>query len=96
MIGMKIPAPTYKNHRFPIEVIGRAVWLYYRFNVSLREVEEMMFERGIVVSYEAIRRWCRTHGDDYARRLRRKSASPSDIWHLDELVVRLNGRKCWL
>jgi putative transposase len=87
---------TYKNHRFPIDIVARAVWLYFRFNLSLREVEEMMLERGVVVSYETIRRWCRTHGAEYARRLRRKSPSPNDIWHLDEVVVRLNGRKCWL
>lgn len=55
-----------------------------------------MLGRGVVVSYETIRRWCRTHGSDYARRLRRKPPSPGDIWHLDELVVRINRRKCWL
>lgn len=93
---MNNTSPTYKNHRFPIEIVARAVWLYFRFNVSLREVEEMMLDRGVVVSYETIRRWCRAHGADYARRLRRKSPSSSDIWHLDELVVRINGRKCWL
>ncbi|MEP9374764.1 IS6 family transposase [Mesorhizobium sp. KR1-2] len=93
---MSSPTPTYKNHRFPVEIVARAVWLYFRFNVSLREVEEMMLERGVAVSYETIRRWCRTHGADYARRLRRKPPSPSDTWHLDERVVRINGRKCWL
>lgn len=93
---MSSTAPIYKNHRFPIDIVARAVWLYFRFNVSLREVEEMMLERGVVVSYETIRRWCRTHGADYARRLRRKSPSASDIWHLDELVIRVNGKKCWL
>jgi putative transposase len=93
---MNRTAPTYKNHRFPIDIVARAVWLYFRFNVSLREVEEMMLERGVAVSHETIRRWCRTHGADYARRLRRKSPSASDIWHLDELVVRVNGKKCWL
>jgi len=92
MCGMNSTAPTYKNHRFPIDIVARAVWLYFRFNVSLREVEEMMLERGIVVSYETIRQWCRTHGADYAHRLRRKSPSANDIWHLDELVVRVNGR----
>jgi putative transposase len=56
----------------------------------------MLLERGIVVSYETIRRWCRQHGPDYARRLRRKAPSKEDVWHLDELVVRVNGQKCWL
>ncbi len=93
---MNSTAPIYKNHRFPIDIVARAVWLYFRFNVSLREVEEMMLERGVAVSYETTRRWCRTHRADYARRLRCKSPSPSDIWHLDELVVRVNGEKCWL
>lgn len=80
----------------PIEVVARAVWLYLRFNLSLRDVEEMLLERGIAVSYETIRRWCKKHGPDYARRLRRKASAKDDVWHLDELVVRINGRKCWL
>ncbi|NGO55438.1 IS6 family transposase [Allomesorhizobium camelthorni] len=89
-------APTYKNHRYPIEIVARAVWLYFRFSLSLRDVEEMLLERGIVVSYETIRRWCRKHGPNYARRLRRKAPAKDDIWHLDEVVVRINGQKCWL
>ena len=93
---MSQTAPTYKNHRFPIEIVARAIWLYFRFNVSLREVEEMMLERGIVVSYETIRRWCRKHSANYTRRLHRKPPLQNDVWHLDELVVRINGRKCWL
>ena len=93
---MNQTAPTYKNHRFPIEIVARAIWLYYRFNVSLREVEELMLERGVVVSYETIRRWCRKHGADYIRRVHRKPPSHEDVWHLDELVVRIDGRKCWL
>lgn len=93
---MSSAAATYKNHRYPIEIVARAIWLYFRFNLSLREVEEMLLERGIVVSYETIRRWCRKHGSDYARRLRRKVPTKNDVWHLDEVVVRINGRKCWL
>ncbi|CAN7681938.1 IS6 family transposase [Phyllobacterium sp. LjRoot231] len=93
---MSQTAPTYKNHRFPIEIVARAIWLYFRFNVSLREVEEMMLERGVVVSYETIRRWCRKHSANYTCRLHRKPPSHEDVWHLDELVVRVNGRKCWL
>jgi hypothetical protein len=79
---------SYKRHRFPPEIIGRAVWLYFRFPLSLRLVEEMLRERGIVVSYETIRRWARTFGPDYAKRFRRKPARPDDIWHLDEVVIR--------
>jgi putative transposase len=93
---MSSTLPTYRNHRFPIEIVARAVWLYFRFNVSLREVEEMMLERGVTVSYETIRRWCRKHGADHARRLHRKASSPNDVWYLDEVVVRINGKRCWL
>ncbi|SDA99845.1 transposase, partial [Mesorhizobium qingshengii] len=93
---MTVSAPTYKNHRYPIEIVARAVWLYFRFNLSLRDVEEMLLDRGIVVSYETIRRWCRKHGPDYARRIRRKAPTKDDVWHLDEVVVRINGQKCWL
>jgi putative transposase len=81
MTGMNKPV-SYKRHRFPPEIIAHAVWLYFRFPLSLRLVEEMLLERGIVVSYETIRRWGRKFGPDYARRLRRKQPSPNDIWHL--------------
>jgi putative transposase len=87
IIGMNQPIANYKNHRFPPEIIARAVWLYYRFPLSLRHIEEMLLERGIAVSYETIRRWGRKHGPDYVRRIRRKSPSSSDIWHLDEVAV---------
>lgn len=76
-----------KNHRYPIEIVARAVWLYFRFNLSLRDVEEMLLDREIVVSYETIRRWCRKLGPDYARRLRRKAPTKDDVWHLDGLDV---------
>jgi putative transposase len=93
---MNQPIANYRNHRFPPEIIARAVWLYYRFPLSLRHIEEMLLERGIAVSYETIRRWGRKHGSDYARRMRRKPPSGSDAWHLDEVAVRINGKKCWL
>ena len=93
---MNRPIVNYKNHCFPPEIIARAVWLYYRFPLSLRHVEEMLFGRGITVSYETIRRWGRKHGPEYARRVRRKAASSNDVWHLDEVAVRINGKKCWL
>jgi putative transposase len=87
---------SYKRHRFPPQIIARAVWLYYRFPLSLRLVEEMLLERGIVVSYETIRRWGKKFGPDYARRLRRKPPSRNDIWHLDEVVITICGKKHWL
>ena len=81
---MNLPPVSYKRHRFPPEIIAHAVWLYFRFPISLRLVEEMLLERGIVVSYETIRCWVRKFGDDYTQRLKRKTPSRRDIWHLDE------------
>ncbi|NNG72048.1 IS6 family transposase [Rhizobium laguerreae] len=85
---MTVSAPTCKNDRYPVEIVARAVWLYFRFNLSLRDVEEMLLDFGIVVSHETIRRWCRKHGLDYARRIRPKSPTQGDVWHLDEGVPR--------
>jgi putative transposase len=87
---------SYKRHRFPPQIIAHAVWLYFRFPLSLRLVEEMLLERGIVVSYETIRRWGRKFGSAYARRLRRKPPRPTDIWYLDEVVIKIAGKKHWL
>jgi putative transposase len=84
---------SYKRHRFPPEIIAHAVWLYFRFPLSLRLVEEMLLERSIVVSYETIRRWAIKFGADYACRLKRKAPSRDDIWHLDEVVISINGEK---
>jgi putative transposase len=74
---MTQPAVSYKRHRFPPQIIAHAVWLYYRFPLSLRLVEEMLLERGITVSYETVRRWGIKFGPSYARRLRRKPARRS-------------------
>lgn len=93
---MSAPSISYKNHRFPPQIIAHAVWLYFRFPLSLRLVEEMLLERGIVVSYETILRWGRKFGAAYVKRLRRKTPSRKDIWHLDEMVVTIDGRKHWL
>jgi putative transposase len=87
---------SYKRHRFPPEIIAHAVWLYFRFPLSLRLVEEMLLERGIVVSYETVRRWVMKFGPSYARRLKRKTPSPRDIWHLDEVVITIAGQQHWL
>ncbi|MBA8841019.1 IS6 family transposase [Ochrobactrum sp. RH2CCR150] len=86
----------YKRHRFPPKIIAHAVWLYFRFPLSLRLVEEMLLERGIVVSYETIRRWGLKFAPDCACRLQRKRPGPNDIWHLDEVVVSIAGKKYWL
>ena len=87
---------SYKHHRFPPEIITHAVWLYCRFNMSFREVEELLLERGIDVSYETIRRWVAKFGPAIARGLRRRQPQPGDVWHLDEVVVTIKGRKFWL
>jgi putative transposase len=91
-----IKSVSYKRHRFPPEIIAHAVWLYFRFPLSLRLVEEMLLERGILVSYETVRRWALKFGPDYARRLRRKRPNRRDIWHLDEVMVTISGQKHWL
>ena len=93
---MQTPSISYKRHRFAPKIIAHAVWLYVRFNLSLREVEEMLLERGIDVSYETIRRWTAKFGPQIARNLRRRQARPGDVWHLDEVVVKISGRKFWL
>ena len=95
---MTPPADTerYKNHRFPGEIISHGVWLYYRFTLSYRDVEELLFERGITVSHEAIRKWCRKFGQDDANRLRRRRPRPGDKWHLDEVFLTINGERHYL
>src|ERR671933_920094 len=86
----------YKNHRFPGEIISHGVWLYYRFPLSYRDVQELLFERGITVSHEAIRQWCRKFGQDYANRLRRRRPQPGGQWHLDEVFLTIHGERHYL
>jgi putative transposase len=86
----------YKNHRFPPEIISHAVWLYFRFTLSYRDVEEMLFARGISVTYEAIRKWCRKFGQDYANQIRRRRPRTGDKWHLDEVFLTINGKRHYL
>ena len=88
--------PSYKGHRYPVEIINHCVWLYFRFPLSLREVEELMLARGVAVSYETIRRWCAKFGQAYANQLRRRRPRPGDKWHLDEVFVWINGRLRYL
>ncbi len=87
---------SYKRHRFPAEVIRYAVWLYFRFTLSLRDVEELLAERGIEVSYETIRCWTLKFGPQIARNLRRRQARPTGRWHVDEMVIKIAGKKRWL
>ncbi|MFI5775198.1 IS6 family transposase [Streptomyces sp. NPDC051658] len=89
-------SPSYKGHRYPVEIISHCVWLYFRFPLSFREVEELMLERGVIVSYETVRRWCAKFGQAYANGLRRRRPRPGDKWHLDEVFVKINGEQKYL
>ncbi|MFD7608306.1 IS6 family transposase [Streptomyces mirabilis] len=88
--------PSYKGHRYPVEVIAHCVWLYHRFPLSYREVEELMLERGVIVSYETVRRCCAKFGQAYASALRRRQPRPGDTWHLDEVFLKINGKRKYL
>jgi putative transposase len=93
------PPPTpnlYKRHRFPAEIISHCVWLYFRFCLSYRDVEELMAERGVLLTYEAVRYWCRKFGQVYANQLRRRRPRPGDKWHLDEVVLTICGAQHYL
>ncbi|MGV4892269.1 IS6 family transposase [Streptomyces viridosporus] len=83
--------PSYQGHRYPVEIIFHCVWRYHRFPLSYREVEELMLERGVVVSHETVRRWCAKFGQVYAGALRRRQPRPEDKWHLDEVFIKING-----
>ncbi|MSQ57859.1 MAG: IS6 family transposase [Limnohabitans sp.] len=90
---MSTPAPiSYKRYRYPAAIISQCVWLYFRFSLSFRDVELMMAERGVVVSYESIRAWCEKFGRQYARRIRRKRGPMGDIWHMDEVYLKISGK----
>ena len=86
----------YRRHRFPPEVIAYAVWLYFRFPLSLRMVEEMLAARGVDVTYETIRRWAEKFGRDFSSSIRRRAPQRGDKWHMDEVVVSIAGKKHWL
>jgi putative transposase len=87
---------TYKRHRFPPDIISYAVWLYHRFNLSCRDVEDLLAERGIIVSYETIRLWCIKFGTRYARRLKQRHRGYGDTLYIDEVFVKINGKQQYL
>jgi len=87
---------SFKRHRFPPEFIRHAVWLYARFTLSYRDVEDLLAERGLDISYETVRRWFLKFGAPIARNLRGMRPTPSDYWHLDEMVLVIRGRRYWL
>ena len=86
----------YKRHRFPPEIIQYAVWLYHRFNLSHRDIEDLLAERGITVSYEAIRLWCNKFGLKYVRRLKKKHQGYGDTFFIDEVFVKIDGKQHYL
>jgi putative transposase len=86
----------YTGHRFAAEIISHAVWLYFRFTLSFRDVEELLASRGVIVSYEAIRQWTLKFGQTYANTLRRQQPKRGDKWHLDEGVLTINGKHPYL
>ena len=85
-------SPGFKGHRFPPEIIEYAVWLYFRFSLSLRDVEDLLSERGIIISYETIRFWVVKFGRQYAKSIRRDRPQVGDKWHLDEVVISIRGK----
>ena len=87
---------TYKRFRYPAEIISHAVWLYHRFCLSFRDVEELLAARGIVVSYETIRRWCLKYGQTYAKLLKKTQRDLGDQWFLDEVFIKINSRTYYL
>jgi putative transposase len=86
----------YKHHRFPGKIISHAVWLSFRFPLSHRDIEGLLFVRGVLVSHEAIRKWCRKFGQAYANALRRRRLRPGDKWHLDEVFITINKVRHYL
>src|SRR5918998_5051619 len=86
----------YAGYRFPPEMISHAVWLYFRFPISLRMVEEMLAARGILVSHETVRRWALKFGQAFANRIRRRLPRAGDKWHLDEVAIKIAGVRHWL
>ena len=84
-----VRASLYRGHRFPKEIISH--WLYFRFGLSFRDIEDMMAARGVMLSYETVRRWCDKFGKEYANGLRRRCARTGDKWHLDEVFLKING-----
>ena len=86
----------YTSYRYPAEIISHAVWLYFRFTLSHRDVEELLSARGIIVTYETVRQWCLKFGQEFADELRRRAPRRGDKWHLDEVSLSINGRRYYL
>jgi putative transposase len=93
---MRMKHISYRRHRFPPIIIQHAVWLYFQFSLSYRDVEDLLAERGIVVSYETIRRWANKFGRQYAKQLRLRRPKPSSTWHIDEVFLKISGKQFYL
>jgi len=93
---MHVAAPLYRRHRFPAEIISHCVWLYFRFALSFRDVEEIMAMRGVALTYEAVREWSLMFVQTYANELRRRRPCAGDKWHLDEMFIKINGKDHYL
>jgi putative transposase len=93
---VQTPVLSYRQHRYPAEIIAHGVRLYYRFPLSYRGVEELMFERGVLVSYATIRSWCLKFGPTIAAELKRRRPQPNGKWHLDEMYITMNGKTYYL
>lgn len=93
---MSMPSSMYRRHRFPSEIISHTVWLYFRFALSYRDVQEIMAVRGVIMTYEAICEWCLKFGQAYANELRRRRPRPGDKWHLDEMFIKIRGQDHFL
>ena len=93
---MNTHSSSHRGHRFPREIISHAVWLYHRFSLSLRDVEELLAKRGITVTHESIRQWCGKFGPEYARKLKRRQGRLGDMWHLNEVFVKIGGERHYL
>jgi putative transposase len=94
--GMTPDSVTYTGYRFPAGIISHAVWLYHVFSLSLRDIELILAERGILVTHESIRQWCLKFGAEFARKLRRRRPRPGDTRHVDEVYLRINGELHYL
>ena len=93
---MKTHKSLYHRYRFPPDIIQHAVWLYHRFSLGFPDIEDLLAERGVTVSYETVRRWCTRFGPRYATRMRRSYGRCGDTWHVDEVFVRIRGKQCYL
>ena len=93
---MDKPTSMYKRHRFPPEIVQHTVWLYHRFNLSARDIEDLMAERGVSISYESIRLWCIKFGPKYTKRLRRRHQGYGDTFFIDEVFVKIQGKQHYL